>query len=130
MTLPVSVLRRIPKEKAVSPGSRGLMGQGLEEVLLIRAGTSLASISLTVAAVTVIVVASVYVTGEAIEAARRRRKRREKCLDMFVKCQDMGPPCTHIIQGSETLCGICRDKCDSKKIYPGACYSCGFSDPN
>jgi hypothetical protein len=27
MTLPVSVLRRIPKEKAVSPGSRGVAGE-------------------------------------------------------------------------------------------------------
>jgi hypothetical protein len=49
MTLPVSVLRRIPKEKAVSPGSRGLMGQGIEEVLLVGAGTSLAPIYLAAA---------------------------------------------------------------------------------
>ncbi len=50
MTLPVSVLRLLSKQKAVSPASRGLMGQGFEEVLLIGAGTSLGPIFLTAAA--------------------------------------------------------------------------------
>jgi hypothetical protein len=132
MTLPVSVLRLLPKQKAVSPASRGLMGQGAEELLLLGAGTSLGPIFLTAAGVTVIVAASVYVTAEAIDAVRRLRKRREKCRDMFVTCQNERPwSCSRLIQGQTTLCEICRDKCQFNQRYEqysGECYQCGFHD--
>jgi hypothetical protein len=92
----------------------------------------LGPISLTAAGVTVIVFGGVIVTKKAIESVRRRRKRIERCTDMFVTCQNERPwSCTRIIHGSETLCGICRDNCQDKiPYYSSECYQCGFSDPN
>jgi hypothetical protein len=129
MTVPVSVERLIPKERAVSPESRGLMGQGLE--VLVGAGTSLAPIFLAAAAVTVVVGVGVYATAEAIDKYRKRRKRREKCLDMFVTCvNDRPSSCKHITDHGKLLCALCREDCEVPKPYTySECYQCGFFDP-
>ncbi len=130
MTLPASVLR-LPKEKAVSPQSRGLLGQVWEEVLLVGAGVSLGPIYLTAAGVTVIVMVGVYATSEAIDTIRKRRKRKEKCLDMFVKCQDIGGVCTRRNRRDGLdICGLCWNDCEAPKPYTRSeCYQCGFYDP-
>jgi hypothetical protein len=131
MTVPVSVLRRIPKEKAASTESRGLMGQVWEEVLLVGAGVSLGPIYLTAAGVTVIVMVGVYATSEAVDKYRKLRKRREKCLDMFVTCvNDRPSSCKHITDYGKLLCALCREDCEVPKPYTySECYQCGFYDP-
>jgi hypothetical protein len=73
----------------------------------------------------------VYVTTETIDASRRRRKRREQCLDMFVKCQDIRGVCAHELLETLDVCGVCRSDCQAKKPYTyRECYQCGFGDPN
>ena len=123
MTVPVSVLRLILKEKAVSLESRGLMGQVWEEVL--GAGASLGPIFLAAAGVTVIVMVGVYATSEAIEAARRKSKK--KCLEMYIECTDMGPPCTTPRDRRYLLCSRCMDNCNAPApYYTSECTQCGF----
>jgi hypothetical protein len=52
------------------------------------------------------------------------------CTDMFEACHDKGKPCTRIVQGSMTLCGVCLKDCLDKKPYHySECYKCGFNDP-
>jgi hypothetical protein len=51
------------------------------------------------------------------------------CTDMFEACQDKGKPCTRVIEGSSTLCGLClRDCADSRPYRYAECYKCGFND--
>jgi hypothetical protein len=51
------------------------------------------------------------------------------CTDMFDACQDKGKPCTRVIEGSSTLCGLClRDCADSRPYRYAECYKCGFND--
>jgi hypothetical protein len=128
MSLPASVRRRLPK-KAVSPASRGMTGQIWEELLLIGGATSLGPISLTAAGVTVIVFGGVLVTAKAIESVRRRRKRIERCTDMFVKCQDIRGVCARHLLKTLDVCGVCRSDCQVPKTYTfSECYDCGFDD--
>ena len=126
MELPLSVLGRTSMENAVSPASRGLMGQGLEEAI---AAINMAPIYLAVAAVAVVVVVGVHYTAKAIDA-RRLRKRREKCLDMYEICKNERPrSCDHLTDFGLTLCAICRDDCQAAKPYTSSeCYQCGFHD--
>ena len=50
-----------------------------------------------------------------------------RCLDMFVACQDKGLPCTRVIEGSLTLCGVCRRDCQNNQPYTfSECYKCAF----
>jgi len=128
MTVPVSVLRLILKEKATSLESRELTGQVWEEVL--GAGASLGPIFLAAAGVTVIVIVGVYATSETIDAVRRLRKRREKCLGMFVTCVDDRPSsCKRITDRGKALCELCREDCTAPKPYTySECYQCGFYD--
>jgi hypothetical protein len=54
----------------------------------------------------------------------------QTCTDMYVACQDKGYPCTRVIEGSLSLCGVCRRDCQKKNPYKySECYKCGFSDP-
>jgi len=129
MTLPLSVLARMPRERVVSPASRGLEGQVWEEFFAAGAAVNLAPILLTATAVTVSVWVGVKATTAAIDYVRRKRKRKEKCLDMYEACR-LGPWfCSSVFQGGETLCGTCRWNCDDDVPYASSdCYKCGFRD--
>ena len=123
MTVPVSVLRLILKEKAVSLESRGLMGQVWEEA--VEVGASLGPIFLAVATVTVIVVVGVHFTAEAIEAARRKSKNQ--CAGMFAECKDRGYPCNKMVEAGNTMCEICLRNCIRNDPYKfSQCTQCGF----
>lgn len=131
MELPLSVLGRTSPETAVSPASRGLMGQGVEEAMAAGAAINMAPIYLAVAAVAVVGVVGVHYTAEAIDAVRRRRKLKERCLEMFVRCQDIRGVCAHHLLKSLDVCGICYDDCQAPKPYTyKECYQCGFGNPN
>jgi len=126
MTLPSAALARMPRERVVSPASRGLQGQIWEEALLVGATIELAPIFLTAAAVSVTVIVGVKVTTEAIDAIRRRRDKKAKCLDMYVECDARGYPCNRLI-GSTSICDICQTNCISNAPYKFIqCTQCGF----
>ncbi len=67
---------------------------------------------------------------EAYKQCRAACTTSRSCTDMFVACQEKGKPCTRTIEGSSTLCDICRADCKVKKHYTfSECYTCGFDDP-
>lgn len=48
------------------------------------------------------------------------------CTDMYVACQDKGPPCDKVF-GHKSLCAYCQDNCLRKEPYRYAeCHECGF----
>ena len=127
MTLPRSALARMPREKAVSPAARGLTGQVWEELFLIGGAINLAPIFLATTAVTVTVIVGVKVTTEAIDATRRRRKRKEQCIDMFTECKSRGYPCDVIVEEENTMCEPCMRNCINNLPYKIIqCTQCGF----
>jgi hypothetical protein len=127
MPVPLSVTRTLSAQ-AVSPQSRGVMGG----VWVLGGAVPLAPIFIVAAGVTITVLVSVRLTEEAIEAARRRRKVKDRCRDMFVVCQELGPPCMTYLPGCGTPgltpCGACNEFCLAENPYDAncRCYSCGF----
>lgn len=129
MRIPPFVAGRLfPQAVAVSPESRGLIGNPL--LIAVAVLIEMVPATVVVDEATFMVAVILSGTEEAIEARKRRNRRREKCLGMFETCQNDRPSlCTRIIQGSETLCEICRTKCKANQPYErNECYDCGFSD--
>jgi hypothetical protein len=95
--------------------------------LVLGGAISLLPAVLVAAEVTVVVAVTISLSKDIIDAARRRRKAKARCLNMFVECQGMGPPCTDKIIGTLDVCGLCRDECQAGKPYTrNECYRCGF----
>jgi hypothetical protein len=131
-TVPPEILDRLVEKRAVSPASRGLQGQ-VWEGLAAGAAVELGPIVLLAAAVTVTVIVGVKATTEVIDAIRRKRKRREQCLDMFETCVQYRPwSCRRKVDVNRILCEFCRSRCEENQTYEphNDCYPCGFRDPN
>jgi hypothetical protein len=125
----VQALTPPAEAEAVLPESRGLVGNPL---LAAAAVVELIPIALVAASVTVIVGVTIYASNEAVKKVRRKRRINAKCLEMFVVCQELGPPCTTGFPGCSdwgiTPCRACQIKCLAEFDYTPACqcYSCGY----
>jgi hypothetical protein len=133
MAVPPYVVQALLAD-AFPPESRGAVGF----VMVIGGAVALVPVAITAAGVTVLVGVTVSLAKEAVETIRQRRKRRQKCLDMFETCVNERPwSCNRIVQRGMRLCAICRDKCDANNPADNKgpyephpeCYQCGFSDP-
>jgi hypothetical protein len=57
------------------------------------------------------------------------KKASKTCTDMYVACEDKGPPCTDFIEKKKSLCEFCRSDCQASRPYKfNDCYKCGFED--
>jgi hypothetical protein len=82
MQVPRTILRMLVAEP-VSPQSRGAVGN----VLVVGAAVELVPIVIVVARVTFVVAVTLYITEEAAEAGKRRRKQVEKmCTELRDQC--------------------------------------------
>ena len=87
MTSPIPASMLVPKDKAeaVSPASRGLIGQGWEEVL-IGGSVTLGPAFLVMAGVTATVVVVVLAGEGVVEAVKRKRKIDKICDALAEEC--------------------------------------------
>jgi hypothetical protein len=104
MPVPMSVTRRLSQE-AVSPQSRGYMGVALP----ILAPIFIAAI----AGVTFIVLVQLHLSEEAIEAARRQRDIKRKCLEWQFECLNTPkqPEWNRATYGDHKDCPACFRHC-------------------
>jgi hypothetical protein len=129
MPVPLSVVQALSEQaeqaEAVSPESRGLMGNPFAAIL--GGAISLAPAVVTAAGVTFVVGVTIYLGKEAIKERRRKRRIREKCLVMYVACEGMGGLCTRPIDRDYNICSRCQANCENESSYfSSACVLCGF----
>jgi hypothetical protein len=132
MPVPLSVVQALSEQaeqaEAVSPESRGLMGNPLAAV--VGGVISLAPAVLTAAGVTVIVGVTIYAGEEIVEAVKRRKRKnrhKEQCIDSFAVCIHGDPPCTLLKDFRHIVCTACMGNCIAEVPYNfDQCVLCGF----
>jgi hypothetical protein len=133
MQVPSSIVQALLAEaeskaeaEAVSPQARGLMGN----VWMLPLGAAGGAITvvetmLILGGGVLVVAVTVSVTQEVVETISKRK--RAKCLNMYVECTSRDPPCTVPRDWHYYLCSRCQSNCESGgPYYTTLCKQCGF----